>query len=265
MCCPVRAIVVAWLMGICAAARGQDVNAIVQRAVQTELAADDADHSRWLYLEIDGKPGSEVREWVAETGNGDVRRVLEENGRKLSDQEQRSRMESFARNAGAQWKQRKSGQHDDQQAREMLSLLPQAFVWTKIDDQNGRTVLHFAPAPHFHPPNYEARVFAAMEGEMTVDDGQHRIASLKGRMIHDVRFGYGLLGELKAGGTFNVERRELKPGIWQITETHVHIRGRALLFKNIGDQEDDVKSKFQQLAGDLSFAGAEQLLMKQQE
>ena len=259
----VRALLFAVWVANYAPARAQDVKAIVQQAVRTELAADDADHSRWLYLDIDRKPGSNVRQWVAETGQGDITRVLDQNGRPCSDQEQRSQMESFVRNAGAQARQRAGGQHDDRQARRMLSMLPRAFVWTKVNDQNGRTVLHFAPNPRFHPPSYQARVFAAMEGEMVVDDAQHRIASIRGRMIHDVKFGYGLLGEIRAGGTFNVERRELKPGIWEITETHVHMEGRALLFKTISDQEDEVKSNFRQLAGDLSLAGAEQLLMKQ--
>jgi hypothetical protein len=32
--------------------------------------------------------------------------------------------------------------------------------------------------------------------------------------------------------------------VWQIAETHVHIRGHALFFKTIGEQEDEVKTDF---------------------
>jgi hypothetical protein len=259
------ALLVAALLANGSAARAQDAKAIAQQAVTTELAADDADHSHWLYLDVDRKPNSSTKQWVAETSNGDMKRILDKNGRPLSQQEQLSRMQDFARNAGAQAKQRKSSQHDDQQARQMLTMLPQAFIWTTVGDQNGKTVLHFTPDPHFNAPSRQARVFAAMEGDMIIDDTQHRIASLKGRMIRDVKFGGGILGELKAGGSFDVERRELKPGIWQITETHIHIEGRALLFKSISDQEDEQESKFQQLRDDLSFADAEQLLMKRQQ
>lgn len=258
-----RAIAFGLLLASCAGAMAQNAEQIVRQAVQTELAADAADHSHWLYLDIDRKPDTQLKDWVAETSNGDVKRVLNENGRGLTEQEQQSRMEDFAHDDAAQAKQRKTGRHDDEQARQMLEMLPQAFVWTIGQEQNGSTVLHFTPNPQFHPPNREARVFAAMEGEMTVDDAQHRIASLKGRMIRDVTFGGGLLGYLKAGGSFDVERRELKPGVWQITETHVHIVGRALLFKTISEQEDETKSNFQQLSDDISLAGAEQLLLKQ--
>jgi hypothetical protein len=260
-----RVLMIAIVIAYAAAVRAQDVKAFVQQAVTTELAADDADHSHWLYLDVDRKPGMDTKQWVAETSRGDVKRLLEQNGRELSQQEQLSRMESFAHNETAQAKQRKSGEQDDRQARQMLTMLPQAFLWTRVSDQGGRTVLHFKPNPTFKAPSHEARVFAAMDGDMTVDDAQHRIAGLKGRMIRDVRFGGGILGELKAGGSFDVERHELKPGIWQITETHTHIAGRALLFKTISDQEDEQKSKFQQLTHDLSFADAEQLLMKQSE
>jgi hypothetical protein len=104
-----------------------------------------------------------------------------------------------------------------------------------------------------------------MEGDMMVDNAQHRIVSLKGRLIHDVKFGFGVLGDLKAGGTFDVERRETGNAVWQITETHVHIQGHALLFKNISQNEDDVLSRFQPLPGDISLHQAEIELLKQPE
>ncbi len=244
---------------------GQEVQRIVDQAVRTELAADGSDHSRWMYFEVDKKPGNTVQQWVAETNEGDLKRVLKQNGRQLSPAEQQSSMKSYADNPAAQARQHKGDRHDDGQAKQMLSMLPKAFVWTKLQDQNGRTVLHFTPNPRFHPPTYEARVFAAMEGKMTVDDAQHRIASLQGRMNHDVKFGYGLFGDLRAGGTFDVERRETGNGVWQITETHVHVAGRALLFKDISDQEDDVKSRFKEISPNLPIEGAEKLLMAQKE
>jgi hypothetical protein len=92
---------------------------------------------------------------------------------------QQKRMEGFIRNSDEQAKRRKAGQHDDDQATELLKLLPDAFVWTGTGSQDGRTALHFRADPKFHPPDREARVFASMEGDMTVDDAQHRIVSLK--------------------------------------------------------------------------------------
>lgn len=246
--------VIALLPAVCYA---DDARQFVQDAVHTELAKDQADHSHWIYFEIDRKADHSVKQWVAEARDGALRRVVETNGQPVPEPEQRRRMDSFLHDPGARSKQHKSEQHDDQQATELLNMLPQAFLWTNEGAKGRLTMLHFEPNPQFRPPDLEARVFAAMEGDMAVDTEQHRIASLKGRLIHDVKIAGGFLGNLKAGGTFDVERRETGKGIWQITETHVHIQGRALLFKTISEQEDDVKTDFKQLSDDTTVQKAE--------
>ena len=234
---------------------------IVEQAVQTELAANRNDHSHWLYFEIDRQPGKVVKQWVAQARSVNLDRVIERNGQTLPENEQRQEMNAFLNNPGVQAKQRKSGQHDDEQSAELLQMLPNAFIWTVAGEKGSDIQLHFSPDPKFHPPNLEARVFAAMEGDLALDREQHRIASLRGRLIHDVKIAYGLLGNLEAGGTFDVERRELRPRVWQITETHVHIRGHALIFRNISEQEDDVKMHFEQIADSTSLQQAQAELL----
>lgn len=262
----------AWTMfaGVCAVASGQqgqsgqqdrEAQQFVQRAVRAEMAADAADHSLWMYYEIDRKPGSDVVEWAAQTRMGEVDRVLQLNGRTLTHGQQEAKMNSFIDSPSAQAKQRQSGQHDDKQASQMLIMLPNAFLWSKIGQHEQMTYLHFQPNPDFTPPTWESRVFAAMEGDMVVDDTGYRIVSLKGKLIREVKFAWGLLGELEPGGTFDVERRQLAPGIWEITQTHIHIQGHALIFKSISEQEDDAKSRFEQLPANITFQQAEEKLL----
>jgi hypothetical protein len=252
-------------------AQTQDARPIVALAVQTELASDNSDHSRWMYYEVDKKPGNTVIQWVAETKDGDLHRVIEKNSQEYSESQQRQAMNSFVGNADAVGRQRKGEKHDDAQAVAMLKLLPKAFIWTKVGEEPGsgsegdNSILHFKPDPNFRPPSYEARVFAGMAGEMAVNDRDHRIVSLKGRLIRDVKFGYGLFGDLEQGGTFDVERRMVAPHEWAITEAHIHIQGHALIFKSISEQEDDVKSQFQELTGDLSLQQAENKLLQQEQ
>lgn len=243
--------------------RAQSPRDLVSQAVQTELVASDNDHSHWLYFEIDLQPSKSVKQWVAEATTASLNRVIERNGQSLSESQQRQEMNTFINDSRAQAKQRKSGQHDDDQAAELTKMLPDAFIWTNVGEQGNAIRLHFKPNPLFHPPDLEARVFAAMEGDMVVDRNQHRIVTLKGRLIHDVKIGYGLLGDLESGGTFDVERRELRPNVWQITETHVHIQGHALIFKTISEQEDDVKSHFAQIAATTSLQQAQNDLLHQ--
>jgi hypothetical protein len=244
-------------------AGAENTRDLVRQAVQTELVASRNDHSHWLYFEIDQQPSKTVRQWVAEATSVSLKRVIERNGQQVSEPEQRQEMSAFIHDTSAQYKQKKSGDHDDEQAAELLQMLPDAFLWTNEGERGSNIVMHFQPNPQFHPPDLEARVFAAMEGDMAIDREQHRIVSLKGRLIHDVKIAYGLLGDLEAGGTFDVERRELRPGVWEITETHVHIEGHALIFKTISEQEDDVKSHFEEIAPSTSLQQARNDLLHQ--
>lgn len=239
----------------------QQPKQIVQQAARAELAADAADHSLWLYYEVDRKPGNQVIQWAAQTRMGELDRVLQQNGRQLTLQQQRSRMGRFIHDSAAQAKQRRGGQQDDKRAAQLLDMLPNAFIWTKVKQEGTTTVLHFRPDPSFHAPSWESRVFAGMEGELVVDNAEHRIVSLRGKLIREVKFAWGILGELDPGGSFDVERRQVARGIWQITETHVHIQGHAILFHSISDQEDDVKSKFEELPSNITLEEAEQRLL----
>jgi hypothetical protein len=150
--------------------------------------------------------------------------VLSRNGQPISEAQQRASIDKFIHDPSVQANQRRSGQHDDEQAEALLKLLPVAFIWTQTGSNDKTTTLHLKPDPNFRPPSREARVFSAMEGDMTVENSHHRIQELKGTMIRDVNFGWGLLGKLEKGGSFSVERRETGPGVWQITETHIHIQ-----------------------------------------
>ena len=108
-------------------------------------------------------------------------------------------------------------------------------------------MLAFAPDPNFHPPDMQSKVLGTMAGELVVDKRQQRIKTMRGKLTQDVMLGYGILGRMKQGGTFDVERREVKPGLWQITETHVHIDGKALFFKTIGQQQDEIQTEFHEV------------------
>lgn len=243
-------------------AGAQDAKQIVQEAVNSELAADASDHSCWIYHEVDRKPDNSIVQWVAETRKGSVNRVLSRNGRQMPVSEQRRQVEDFVHSSDAQAKQREDGRHDDEQAASMLKLLPVAFLWKQTSRNRWTTTFYFKPDPRFQPPSREARVFAAMEGEMTVSNQQHRIQELSGRLIHDVDFGFGLLGKLNAGGTFKVVRRQVGRGLWDITESHIHIHGHALIFKSITEEEDDVKTLWQREPETVTLTQAAAAVMK---
>ena len=226
------------------AQQSPEAQSLVQRAVEVELAADRDDHSLWHYR-MSEKTEDDTLYDVVDTTQGELKRKIQVHGRPVTPDEQKAetaRIQSYLTDSRLQAKNKRDGEHDDASAAKLLNLLPKAFLW-KVAEENAESIrLHFDPDPAFKAPDYESRVLSAMTGDLIVDKKQHRIATIRGTLAHEVDFGYGLFGKLKQGGTFNVERRQLAPGVWQITDTHVHIDGRALLFKTIGQQEDEVKT-----------------------
>jgi hypothetical protein len=254
--------VLALALGTSGVALGQDAKQLVQQVVTNELTTTQTDPSRWLFCEIDQTPNGRVVRWVAQTEKSEVPRIVEEKNRRVPETEQIQKMDAYLRDSGAQARDRKKWLDDDKQTRDLLKLLPEAFVWNSAVSQGSRTTLHFRPDPKFHPPTREAKILTGVEGDLVVDSSQQRIVSLKGALIHEVKFGGGFLGELKSGGAFDIERREVSAGEWQITETHVHLAGRMLLFKSVSEQEDDEKSNFRLLPPVLTLEQAKNELLQ---
>lgn len=233
------------------AQQGQDpkAQALVKTSVATELAADKADQTRWRYRSAVRRPEGSFVYVVVETDQGSVKKKIEENGKPLDANalnEEMKKVDSFVHDPAQQAKQRKDSKQDDERAEKMMLMLPDAFLWSIKSDLPAATTLAFTPNPNYSAPSMEARVFAAMAGEIVVTKPGNRMQSLRGHLIHDVKFGYGLLGKMEQGGTFNIERRQIAPTVWQITESHVHFNGHVLFFKTISEQEDEVKTEFKQ-------------------
>jgi hypothetical protein len=242
-----------------AAARAEDAKAIVQQAVSAEQAASRDDHTLWKYMQREANGDLFT---VVETRYGAVKRHVQERGRPASAQTlaaDDAYNDKFVHDPALRAKQQKDDQHDDKSAKELLSQMPDAFVW-KVEGETGDGIsMSYRPNPDFDPPSMESRVMSAMSGTMVVSKPAHRIKTFTGRLMNDVTMGFGFLARIKAGSTFDVERREVGPGLWQITETHVHIQGKALFFKSIGQQQDEVQSQFTQVPGNTTLEQAAEM------
>jgi hypothetical protein len=219
---------------------------LVKAAVASELQNARADKSTWTYRDQDDQPGRNALYQSIETPQGDIRRLLVLNGKPLDPaaaQAEADRIRHFISDPAEQAKARKNGAHDGDQAEQLLKSLPDAYIWTLVSETPEFTTLSYRPRPSFDPPNMEARVMGIMAGTLIIARDGNRIRTLKGALSDDVKFGYGLFGKLDRGGTFDIERRQVGGGHWQIVETHVHIGGHAF-FKTIGSQQDEVKTEW---------------------
>ncbi len=241
-------------------ALAEDARAMVRRAVQSEMAASKDDHSLWRYR--DDRRDLDTTSMVVETTAGSVKRLVGRGGRPLAASEAQAeddRIHDYVHDSARLAKQRRDGLADDKSAAELLTMLPDAFTWRVAGESAETVTLAFVPDENFHPPDMQSKVLGAMAGELVVDKRQQRIRTIKGTLMQDVLIGFGMLGRLKQGGTFDVERREVKPGLWQITETHVHIDGKALFFKTIGQQQDEVQTEFREVPRETTLEQAAEM------
>jgi hypothetical protein len=249
------------------ASQHESANELVKAAVQNELKAIDSDHTHWMYqLETHKAATTETKELI-ETPHGDVTCLVARNGQPLSPGEQKHEEENiqkFISDTGAQQKQRRDLDEDERKTKELLALLPDALTFSYAGNDGNRTKLSFQPNPDFHPPSREAHVFHAMQGQLVIDARERRLVEFSGHLTHAVKFGGGLLGDLDAGGTFDIQQQEIGSSHREISLLKVDIKGRALFFKTISVQQDETRTNFKRVPDGLTLAQAKDLLKKPQ-
>lgn len=239
---------------------------LARNVVTNELKVQGEEHSHWMYRLDKEESGRKQTLEILETNNGSLSRLLSLNGRPLDPKQERKenqRMQRLVSHPDEQRKLQQASSKKAEQGARLFRILPDVFVFSYAGRQGDLITLVFTPNPNFQPPSLEAMVFHSMEGEMTVDAKQQRLAALKGRLIEDVKFGGGVLGHLDKGGRFEVRQTEVAPGHWEMTGLNVDMKGKALLFKTIGVQETENHSDFHRVPDDVTLAEATGILNQQ--
>ena len=242
-------LALAVLLPMAARAQSSDPKALeyVRGAVASQLHADQTDRSCWVYRDHDVTPAHNELYSVVGSPQGELRRVIERNDKPVAPVDEKAetdRLVKFVHDAAEQAKTHKENSHDDAQATELLKMLPDAFLWSVASETPEVVTLNFVPNPHFDGPDYQSRVMSTMAGQLVIVRKGNHIKTFRGSLTADFKIAYGMLGRLYKGGTFDVERREVAPGFWEITETHVHIAGHVFMFHSIGEQQDEVKTEW---------------------
>jgi hypothetical protein len=239
-------------------------NEFVRQVVANEIKAENQDHSHWAFRLQTEKAGRTEIDQVVETKDGNVQLPLSINGSPLNakqKQQAKTHLKKLVHNPDALRRSLHEENEDTARTQNMLKLLPDAFMFSYDGSGAGDLVkLKFSPNPHFRPPSRDAQVFHAMEGEMTVDSKQQRLAEISGHLIHEVKFGGGFLGHLDKGGQFSVKQEQVSPGFWELSALNVHMQGKALFFKTISVQQKMLRSGFRRVSDDLTVAQAADML-----
>lgn len=240
-------------------------NDLVRKVVVNENKSDDQDHSHWMYQVITNVPAPKKTTTVVETKNGDVNYLEEIDGRPLTPQQrsaEEQRVQKFVNDPEEQRKASRDSDADNKKCAQMFAMLPDAFIFQYAGADGDNAKLTFHPNPDFTSHSSEAYVFHKMDGFVIVNTKQNRLVEISGNLTHGVEFAGGLFGHLDAGGTFDVRREEIAPGHWAIVKLKVNMNGKALFFKTIAVQQDEIHSHFQRVSDGTTLEQAETLAEK---
>ncbi len=235
---------------------------LVRDVIWNELH--DTEQSHWEYLSIQTRSGQTLTREQVETSQGPVFRVLDRNGTPLdAAQQQREarRVAAYIHDPSAIARIRRDHQQDQARLISIIRMLPQAFLFQYLSAPSGDIVrLTFRPNPAFVPSGYDARVVHALAGTMTVNRRYKRMIDMHGVISQTVNFGYGVLGDVDQGGSFEIHRCQVSPSHWKTDLVNVQVKGKLLMFKSVSRNEREARREFRRVAKNTTLAQAKHLL-----
>jgi hypothetical protein len=235
----------------------QDVAAML---ANEDLAAQHKDHYAYMSKERSDRTGGRLwTEKVVETNAGKVRMLLAEDGQPLSPEREsaeRGRLAQIVADPDGFQKKSQAMKDDEAHARQMLALLPKAFLFGDVRPQGGDLAIDFKPNPDYEPQSMEERVLHGMSGTMLIDPKAMRLRHIEARLPQDVSIGFGLLATIHAGSNFATTRDPLGQLDWKTTMLDTDINGKAIFFKSIAKNEHAEHSNFVRVPDDMTVAQA---------
>ncbi len=247
---------------------GQEVN-IAQldgKGLITLVASRENDASNhrghYMYLSVERSDRTNGHEWterVAETAWGKVRYLVAEDGKPLTGERlasERARIEDEGKNPEIFKQEESSKLEDEQHARQMMTLLPKAFLFDQPQAEGPFWRVNYHPNPQYQPNGMEEKVLHAMSGSVLIDGQQIRTHELEGKMPQDVSIGFGILATIHAGSNFSTVRDHIEGYDWKTTQVHTDINGKALFLKTVARKQEAKHTEFKRIPDGITVADA---------
>ena len=213
----------------------------------------------WSYVAERRVNNHVFREQVIETVDGPVRHLLAVDGHPPTSgqmKEEDDQHQELLKNLSGRRAIRKQRDDDEKTMDELLRIIPDAFVFEDQGKEGESERIAFHPNPGFKPKTYEQRVLHALDGTVFIDLHEKRIARLSGSLETRVKFGYGLIGHVAQGGTTEITRVNLSPGVWKTSAEKIDIDGRLVMLKTINKHQEESRTGFEPVPLDTTLAQA---------
>lgn len=235
---------------------------LVNAVVANELK-DREQQRRWMYV-IEKRDGNQIlKEEQVETKDGPLYRVIAKDGVPLNAQDRQqedARIDNLLHNPDEQLKVKQRQEDDEKKLQSLMRLMPAAFLYEYDVMEGGLLRVKFTPNPNYDAPTYETRVVASLGGVMLIEPQQLRLAKVSGKVVKDVKFGFGLFGHIDNGGTIEFGRKQVGPGQWKTNLINLQLSGTLVFFKTLNKQQYETRSDFRSIGSDTTLAQASELL-----
>ena len=248
--------------GVLGLEASSSANDLMKAVVANELV-DRLEHLRWMHHVTKTVEQQTLTQLEVETKDGPVHRLLAINEKPLDSaqgQQETVRQEQLTRDPSRQLAVKKQNDADELRLEAFVRLLPSAFLFEYDGLERPDLRLKFRPNPGFVPPTMESRALQSMTGTILIDPQQKRLAHLSGLLVQAVNFGFGILGRIESGGTFEIARTQVSSSHWKTSLVDIDVSGRMLLFKTTSKQQHEARSDFEWVSQDLDLKQAERLL-----
>jgi hypothetical protein len=205
---------------------------LIQRASENEVAALENPVLCRYRERLEWSWGSETRE-VIETSDGRADRIIAFDDEPLAPDQamkQEHRLQKLLRDRNARKKELEEQRSEIRRRVRMMRAFPHALLFEAAGEEpDGTLRFAFRPNPKFSSSDRETQVFRGMQGMVWVDAKQQKLIKIEGVLTKDVSFGWGILGKLHKGGTYEIEQEEISPGLWRIKRLDLNLKVRAFL------------------------------------
>lgn len=175
-----------------------------------------------------------------------IRRLVEKNGRPLSEREQLSedrevekRVAEIEKQIAREEKRSASGPPSENGQRVSIAEVLRAsrLINPRRERFRGREVIvfDFEPNPSFDYKNAKSmlKFFGKTAGVMWIDEKDKQVARLEAYLADSFNVGGGVLAKLRRGATFVLEQERVNDEIWLPSSADINLSVRVLLFGGV--------------------------------
>jgi len=223
---------------------------------------------RYRLRKIDDK-GDITRE-VIETHSGNVARMVERNGQKLTaaeDAAERQRLKDILASPADFARHHKRDDSTRNDSIQLVQEMPRAMIFNYVPGQPqlpGATVrqivIDYTPDKNYRTAETLDDLLTGIEGRMWIDAQSRRVVRIEGNVLRDVKFGWGFLGKINQGGSIVLEQTSATGDRWVYSRLVTHLTMRFVV-KNIAINDNMTASDFRPLPGPVSVQEAVRMLL----